>query len=51
MPLAYAGFSKGGAGNLRILKTKRRVFLLRFSPVFGPNLGENKKKKKVFTRI
>ena len=42
----YAGFSKGGAGNLRILMIKRKVSLLRFSPVFGPKLGEDQKKKK-----
>ena len=32
--------------NLRILKTKRKVFLLRFGPVSGPELGEDQKKKK-----
>ena len=49
--LAYAGVSKGGAGNLRILKTKRKKFPLRFSPVFGSKLGENQKNKKVLTQI
>ena len=54
--LAYAGFSKGGgAENLRTMKTKRKNFLLRLSPVFGPKLDEGQKKKerkkKVFTHI
>ena len=66
-PVAYAGFLKGGAGNLKIMKTKattqnlfgfwskirkfgedkkkRKRSLLKFSPVFGPKLGENQKKK------
>ena len=33
-----------GPENLRILKIKRKVSLLRFSPVFGPKLGEDEKK-------
>ena len=45
--LAYAGFSKGGgAGNLKVIMTIRRNFLHRFSLVFGPKLGEDKKKEK-----
>ena len=44
--MAYAGFSKGGGGggNLRIMKTKRKISPLRISPFFGPKLGEDKKK-------
>ena len=30
---------------MRILKTKRNVSLLRFSPIFGPKLGEDQKKR------
>ena len=44
--VAYTGFSKrGGPGKLRILKTKRRVSLFRFSPVFGVTVGEDQKKR------
>ena len=44
--LAYAGFSKGlGQENLRILKTKRKVSLLRFSPILGPKLDKDRKKR------
>ena len=51
-PVAYAGFSKGGAGNLRIMKTKRKISPLRISLFFCPKLGEDqKKKKKAFSQI
>ena len=50
--LAYAGFSKGGPGNLRIMKTKRKRSLLRFSPFSCPKLGEDRKQKnKVSLRL
>ena len=43
-PVAYAGFSKGGAGNLRIMKTKR-TFLYSESIRFpAENLVKTKKK-------
>ena len=45
--LAYAGFSKGGPGNLR-MKTKRKRSLLRFSPFSYPKLGEDQKQKTRF---
>ena len=50
--LAYAEFSKGGRGpgNLIIMKTRRKISPLRISPVFGPKLGEEQKKK-VLTQI
>ena len=31
----------GGAGNLKIKKTKSKISPLRISPVFGPKLGED----------
>ena len=34
-----------------MLKTKRKLSLLRFSPVFGPKFGENQKPKKSFVRF
>ena len=40
----------GGAENSRIMKIKRKNSVLRFSPVFGPKLGEDQKKQ-VFTQI
>ena len=42
----YAGFSKGGAGNLKIMKTKRKMSPFRISPLSCPKLGEDQKKKK-----
>ena len=50
--LAYAGFLKGGegAGNLRIMKKKRKISPLRISPFSCPKLGEDQKKK-VFIQI
>ena len=42
--LAYAGFSKGGPGNLRIIKTKKQKSPLRISPFSSPKLGEDQKK-------
>ena len=45
LPLAYAGFSKGrGEGNLRIMKTKRKISPLRINRFSGPKLGEDQKK-------
>ena len=44
-------FEKGGPGNLRILKTKRKISPLRISPFFCPKLGENKKKKRSTLRF
>ena len=45
----------GGAGNLRIMQTKRKISPRRISSFFRPKLGEdqkqNKKQKKVFTQI
>ena len=38
--LAYAGFSKGGAEKLSVMKTKKNSSL-RFSHVFGPKLDED----------
>ena len=38
-------FERVGPGNLRKLKTKRKVSLLRFSPIFGPKLDEDRKKR------
>ena len=38
-------FEKGGPGNLKIMKTKSKISLLRISPFFGPKLGEDQKKK------
>ena len=43
--VAYAGFSKGGPENLKIMKSKSKIFPLRISPVFGPKLGEDQKKR------
>ena len=41
--VAHAGFLKGGggAGNLKIKKTKSKISPLRISPVFGSKLGED----------
>ena len=44
--LAYAGFSKEGPENLRIMKIKRKKSPLRFIPFSCPKLGEDKKQKK-----
>ena len=43
---AYAGFSKGGAENLRIMKTRMKIFQPKTKSVFQPKLGEDQKKKK-----
>ena len=40
------GGGGGGPGNLRIMKTKRKISPLRISPFFCPKLGEDQKKKK-----
>ena len=45
LPVAYAGFSKGWAGNLKIMKTKRKISPLRISPFSCPKLGEDPPKK------
>ena len=34
-----------------MMKTKSKISPLRISPVFGPNLGKDQKKKKVITQI
>ena len=40
-------FERGeGAGNLKIMKTKRKISPLRISPFSCPKLGEDQKKKK-----
>ena len=37
-------FRKGWPGNLRIMKTKRKIYPPRISPFFCPKLGEDQKK-------
>ena len=50
LAVAYAGFSKGGgAGNMRIMKTKKKRSL-KFSLFFFPDLDEDQKKE-VFTQV
>ena len=50
-PEVYAGFSKGRSGNLRIMKTKRKIFPLRIGTFFCPKLVEKHTQKKVFAQI
>ena len=44
-PVAYPGFSKGGARKFEIMKTKRKIFALRISSFSGLKLREDRKKK------
>ena len=44
--LAFAGFSKGGPENLRIIKTKQKISPLKISPFSCPKFGEDHKKRK-----
>ena len=54
MPVAYAGFWKGGSRKFQKIWEEQRseseVVPLKFSLIFRPNLGEEQKKKKVFTQ-
>ena len=51
-PVAFAGFSKGGgAGNLKIMKTKRKISPLRISPFSCPKLGEDQNKKGIDSKL
>ena len=43
-PVAYPGFSKGGARKFEIMKTKRKIFALRISSFSGLKLREDRKK-------
>ena len=47
----YRIFKGGVPGNLRIMKTKRKISSLRISPFSCPKLGEDRKKKKVISQI
>ena len=44
-------FEGGVPGNLRIMKTKRKISPLKISPFSCPKLGEDRKKKKVISQI